>query len=415
MDFRLDPRAEEIRDQVEAFFVEHVLPNHSKWEREVEHEGNARPQFLEDLRSQAFELGLWNMALPALADDEPGTRLTNVEFASVAEVLGRLSWASNVFNCHAPDVPNMEILQMFGTPAQKEEFLKPLLMGQSRSAFAMTEPGVASSDATNIATRIEREGDEYVINGHKWFASGAGNPHCQFLIVVGVTDPEAPRGKQHTMVIVPKDTPGVQVVRNLPVFHHVDVMAPHTELRLDNVRVPTSNRLGHEGGGFLIGQARLGPARIHHCMRAIGRCEILIGLMVERAQKRTAFGRTLDGYSSVQDAIAESRLDLEQARLLVQRTAWRLDRDGNHLARKDISLIKIAVARAFYQIADRGIQIMGALGVTDDTPFASAMAQARAFRIYDGPDEVHLRTVYRLEARERQGDELWSDYTAQRV
>ena len=415
MDFSTAARAAQVHEQVESFFAEHVLPRKEEWEREVEQGGNPQPQFLEELRAQAFELGLWNLALPGLAENEPGTRLTNLEFAPVAEVLGRLSWASNVFNCHAPDVPNMEILQMFGTEAQKQQYLEPLLYGRTRSAFAMTEPGVSSSDATNIATRITRDSDHYRINGHKWFASGAGNPNCSFLIVVGVTDPDAPRGKQHTMVLLPKDTPGVRMVRNLPVFHHVDTLAPHSEVIFEDVTIPVSNRLGDEGGGFLIGQSRLGPARVHHCMRAIGRCEILIGLMVERAAKRTAFGKTLNAYSSVQDAIAESRLELEQARLLVQRTAWRLDNEGNHLARKDISLIKIAVARAYQNIADRGIQILGALGVTDDAPFASAFAQARAFRIYDGPDAVHLRTVYRLEARERQHEELWRHYTANRA
>ncbi|MEM7403929.1 MAG: acyl-CoA dehydrogenase family protein [Pseudomonadota bacterium] len=410
MDFSWSERALEIREQVETFFDERVLPRDADWHREVEVAGNPHPEFLQVLQRDAFELGLWNMALPALADDEPGTRLSNLEFAAVAEVLGKLSWGSQVFNCHAPDVPNMEILQMFGTPEQKAEFLEPLLHARTRSAFAMTEPGVASSDATNIATRIERVGDEYVLNGHKWFATGAGNPRCAFLIVVGVTDPDAARGKRHSMVIVPTSTPGLRIVRNLPVLHHVDTVAPHTELVLEDVRVPVSNRLGDEGGGFLIGQERLGPARVHHCMRAIGRCEVLLGLMLERAGQRRTFGKQLTEYSSVQDAIAESRLELEQARLLVQRTAWMLDRSGNHAARRDISLIKVAVARAYYNIANRGIQIFGAMGLTDDAPFASALAQARAFRVYDGPDEVHNRTVFRLEARERADENLWNRY-----
>ena len=413
MDFEQSERTRDIREQVEAFFAEHILPRDADWHREVEVGGNPKPQFLTELRAKAYELGLWNMALPALTDDEPGTRLSNLEFAGIAEVLGRLPWASLAFNCHAPDVPNMEILQMFGTAEQKQTYLNPLLNGEIRSAFAMTEPGVASSDATNIATRIDREGDEYVLNGHKWFATGAGNPDCRFLIVVGVTDPQAARGKQHSMVIVPTDTQGVTIKRNLAVMHHVDTVAPHSEIVLRDVRVPVKNRLGDEGGGFLIGQARLGPARVHHCMRAIGRCEVLIGLMLERAQNRVAFGRNLAEYSSLQDAVAESRLELEQARLLVQRTAWRLDRDGNHVARKDISLIKIAVARAYENIANRGIQALGALGLTDDAPFASALSQARAFRIYDGPDEVHRRTVYRLEARERAGENLWDRYVHQ--
>jgi acyl-CoA dehydrogenase len=410
VDFSLSERAQTLRAEVTEFFDTSILPRDRDWADQVEHGGDTNPQFLSELRAMAFEKGLWNMALPRLADNEPGTRLSNLEFAHVAEVLGRLSWASMVFNCHAPDVPNMEILQMFGSEEQKATYLEPLLHARTRSSFAMTEPRVGSSDATNIATRIAREGDHYVINGHKWFATGAGNSQCSFLIVVGVTDPNAQRGRQHSMVIVPKDSPGVEIVRNLPVLHHVDVIAPHTELRLNNVRVPVTNRLGEEGDGFLIGQARLGPARVHHCMRAIGHCEVLLGLMIERAHNRVTFGRELSGYSNVQDAIAESRLELEQARLIVQRTAWRLDNEGNHAARKDVSLIKVAVARMYHNIADRGIQMLGALGLTDDAPFASALAKARAFRIYDGPDEVHLRTIFRLEARERQGESLWPHY-----
>ncbi len=410
MDFAISRQARRITDEVEAFFDEEILPRDSDWTHEVERTGDPMPRFVAALQSKAKALGLWNMALPRLGSDEPGTRLSNLEFASVAEVLGRLPWASMVFNCHAPDVPNMEILQMFGTEAQKAAYLAPLLEGQSQSAFAMTEPGVGSSDATNIATRIEREGDDFVINGHKWFATGAGSPRCRFLIVVGVTDTEGARGRQHSMVIVPIDTPGVRIVRNLEVLHHVDIVAPHTELRLENVRVPVTNLLGEEGAGFLIGQARLGPARVHHCMRAIGRCEVLVGLMIERARDRITFGRPIGEYANIQDAIAESRMELEQARLLVQRTAWRLDNEGNREARKDISLIKVAVARAYHNIANRGIQIFGAMGLTNDTPFAQALAQARAFRIYDGPDEVHLRTVYRLEAREREGEQLTARY-----
>lgn len=406
MDFAPSEKASAIRDDVEQFFNGHILPCDPEWHRYVEEHGDGEPPFMAELKRQAYARGLWNMALPRLADDEPGTRLSNLEFAFVAEILGRLPWASEVFNCHAPDVPNMEILQMFATPAQKSRYLHPLLQGTSRSAFAMTEPGVGSSDATNIATRITRDGDAYVINGHKWFASGAGNPRCDFLIVVGQTNPEAPRGKQHSMVIVPRDTPGLEVLRNLPVLHHVDRAAPHTELRLTDVRVPVENLLGSEGEGFVIGQSRLGPARVHHCMRAIGRCEVMLRLMVERAAQRETFGRHLQSYSNVQDWIAESRMELEQARLLVQKTAWLLDTVGNRQARKEISLIKVAVARAYHNIANRGIQVFGAMGMTDDAPFAAALAQARAFRIYDGPDEVHLRTIFRLEAREAAAADL---------
>lgn len=409
MDFEIGGQIKEIVDRVESLFQQEILPADAEYSAAVA-AGDLEPPTLKRLKKRAFEEGLWNMALPALAEDEPGTRLTNLEFASVAEILGRIGWASEVFNCHAPDVPNMEILQMFGTPEQKERYLTPLLHGETRSSFAMTEPDVASSDANNIATRIERRGDSYVLNGRKWFATGAANPKCSFLIVVGVTDPDAPRGRTHSMVIVPKDAPGVTVVRKIPVMHHVEQVTPHTELLLEDVEVPVSNRLGDEGAGFLIGQARLGPARVHHCMRAIGRCEVLIRLMVERAGQRRTFGADLRDYSSVQDGIAESRMDLEQARLLVQRTAWRLDREGNKLARKDISLIKVAVARAYHNIAQRGIQIFGAAGLTDDTPFASALAQARAFRIYDGPDEVHLRTIFRLEEKDGEGLNYTKEY-----
>ncbi|ANK80778.1 MAG: acyl-CoA dehydrogenase [Rhizobiales bacterium NRL2] len=410
MDFEADAMTQEIADRVETIFRAEILPRRADYDRAVDVDGDLEPEFLKALKRRAFAEGLWNMALPRLADDEPGTRLTNLQFAPIAEILGRVGWASEVFNCHAPDVPNMEILQMFATPEQKARYLAPLLLGETRSSFAMTEPDVASSDANNIATRIERRGDRYVVNGRKWFATGAANPKCSFLIVVGVTDPGAPRGRTHSMVLVPKDAPGVTVVRKIPVMNHVEHVTPHTELLLADVEVPVENRLGDEGAGFLIGQARLGPARVHHCMRAIGRCEVLIRLMVERAASRRTFGTDLRDYSSVQDAIADSRLALEQARLLVQRTAWRLDREGNKLARKDISLIKIAVARAYHDICQRGIQIFGAMGLTDETPFAESLSQARAFRIYDGPDEVHLRTVFRLEEKEGDGLNCSKDY-----
>lgn len=404
MDFTPSDLAVAMGDQVEAFYRAEILPRNADWYHEVEVKGGHTAAFMADLKAKAFAQGLWNMALPRLADDEPGTRLNNLDFAHVAEILGRLSWASEVFNCHAPDVPNMEILQMFATESQKDRYLRPLLMGETRSSFAMTEPDVASSDATNIATRIEERGDQLIINGRKWFATGAANPDCSFLIVVGLSDPDAARGRGHSMVIVPKDTPGLTIVRSLPVLHHVDRVTPHTELLFEDVVVPVENRLGGPGDGFLIGQARLGPARIHHCMRAIGSCEILLRLMIERARTRQTFGQSVRDYANFQDAVAESRMELEQARLLVQRTAWRLDNEGNKTARKDVSLIKVAVARTYYNIANRGMQVFGAMGMTNDTPFAAALAQARAFRIYDGPDEVHFRTIFRLEESEVIGD-----------
>jgi len=409
MDFEPDAATREITDRVEHFYQQRILPTDQAY-RDAVASGDLEPDCLKGLKQAAYAEGLWNMALPHLADSAPGTRLSNLQFAPVAEILGRLGWASEVFNCHAPDVPNMEILQMFGTPDQQARYLSPLLMAETRSSFAMTEPDVASSDANNIATRIERRGDRYVINGRKWFATGAANPKCSFLVVVGVSDPEGPRGRTHSMVIVPTDAPGLTIVRKIPVMNHIEQVTPHTELLLEDVEVPLENLLGDEGAGFLIGQARLGPARVHHCMRAIGRCEVLIRLMVERAARRRTFGTDLRDYANVQDAISESRMALEQARLLVQRTAWRLDREGNKLARKDISLIKIAVARTFHDICQRGIQIFGAMGLTDDTPFASSLAQARAFRIYDGPDEVHLRTIFRLEEKDGEGLNYMNDY-----
>ena len=413
--FDLPAKALSVRDQVEAFFDARILPNHALWQQQAA-EGQPITDIEKTLRAEAKSLGLWNMALPRLADDEPGLRLSNLEFTGVAEVLGRLEWASRVFNCHAPDVPNMELLQLFGSEEQKATWLQPLLEGEFGSAFAMTEPDAASSDPTNLATRIERDGDEWVINGRKWFASNGSHANCRFLIVVGVTDPEGPKSQRQSLVIVPVDTHGVRFVRNLPVFSHRSPHNTHPELALENVRVPLDAMLGEQGAGFAIGQARLGPARLHHCMRAIGECEVLISLMVKRSQERSTFGQRIDSYSSTREAVALSRIELDQARLLVQQAAHLLDTVGNKTARKQISMIKVAVARCYQSIADRAIQLFGARGVTDDTPAAKAFTRARAFRIYDGPDEVHLQTISRLEASEQdfEGLEqyLSSDYYA---
>ena len=398
--FDLPAKALSVREQVEAFFDARILPNHGLWQQQAT-EGQPIPDIEKALRAEAKALGLWNMALPRLGDDEPGLRLSNLEFTGVAEVLGRLEWASRVFNCHAPDVPNMELLQLFGSEKQKATWLQPLLEGEFGSAFAMTEPDAASSDPTNLATRIERDGDEWVINGRKWFASNGSHANCRFLIVVGVTDPEGPKSQRQSLVIVPVDTHGVRFVRNLPVFSHSSPHNTHPELVLENVRVPVDAMLGEQGAGFAIGQARLGPARLHHCMRAIGECEVLISLMVKRSQARSTFGQRIDSYSSTREAVALSRIELDQARLLVQQAAHLLDTIGNKMARKQISMIKVAVARCYQSIADRAIQLFGARGVTDDTPAARAFTRARAFRIYDGPDEVHLQTISRLEASEQ--------------
>ena len=398
--FELPQRAIDTAAQVESFFQRRVLPSNRLWEQQAK-AGQAVPDILRVLRAEAKELGLWNMALPRLTDDEPGLGLTNLEFTAVAEILGRLEWASHVFNCNAPDVPNMELLQLFGNEEQKRQWLTPLLEGEIGSAFAMTEPYAASSDPTNLETRIERDGDEFVINGRKWFATNASNANCELLILVGVTDPTAAKSQRQSLVLIPRNTPGIEVVRNLTVFDHMSETNLHLELVFTNVRVPASNLLGEEGAGFAIGQARLGPARLHHCMRAIGECEVLISLMVKRSQSRSTFGKRIDEYSSTQAAISLSRIELDQCRLLVQRAAHLLDTVGNKSARKQISMIKVAVAKIYQDIADRCIQLFGARGVTGDTPAARAFGKARAFRIYDGPDEVHLQTIARLEAGEQ--------------
>ncbi len=398
--FELPEKAHQVKAQVEQFFLDRILPNNHLWTAQA-HAGQPVPEIEQTLRAQAKALGLWNMALPRLGDDEPGMRLTNLEFTAVAEVLGRLEWASRVFNCHAPDVPNMELLQLFASDAQKARWLTPLLEGEIGSAFAMTEPGVASSDPANLATTMVREGDQWVINGRKWFASNGSHENCRLLIAVGVTDTDGPKSRRQSLVLVPTDTPGIRLVRNLPVFSHLSAHNTHPELVFDNVRVPVANLLGEEGAGFAIGQARLGPARLHHCMRAIGECEVLISLMIKRSQERTTFGQRIDEYSSTREAIALSRIELDQNRLLVQQAAHLLDTVGNKIARKQISMIKVAVARTYQAIADRTIQLYGARGVTDDTPAARAFSRARAFRIYDGPDEVHLQTISRLEASEQ--------------
>ena len=403
--FELPAKAIEVRDEVEGFFNARVLPNNKLW-LEQAHSGQSTPDIERTLRVEARELGLWNMALPRLTENEPGTRLSNLEFAGVAEVLGRLEWASRVFNCHAPDVPNMELLQLFATQQQTQKWLNPLLEGEFGSSFAMTEPGVASSDPVNLETTIVRDGDEYVINGRKWFASNASHESAQLIILVGVTDENAKKSKRQSMILIPRHARGVEIVRNLPVFEHQSSTNLHPELTFTNVRVPVENLLGEAGDGFSMGQARLGPARLHHCMRAIGECEVLISLMLKRSTERTTFGKRIDEYSSTQEAISLSRIELDQCRLLVLQAAHLIDTVGNKVARKQISMIKVAVARVYQQIADRAVQLYGAMGVTNDTPAARAFGKARAFRIYDGPDEVHLQTIARLEAGEQSLDNL---------
>jgi acyl-CoA dehydrogenase len=403
MDFNFTPKSLALQDEVEAFFRARILPRNHDWQAHVAAHGVA-PPFLEELKREARELGLWNLGLPDLKDDQPGTRLTNLEFAPLAAIMGRLPWAPIVFNCNAPNVPNMEVLQKFGTPEQKRQWLDPLLAGKIWTAFGMTEPDVASSDARNIRTRIRRDGSDYVIDGRKWFISGASHPDCRMILLVGMTDPEGTAAARHSIVLVPRETAGLEIVRPLPIFGRGEDGGAPVELRLTNVRVPQSNLLGEEGAGFAMGQARLGVARIHHCMRSLGSCDVLLQLMRERAANRRAFGRPIGDFANVQDSIALSRIELEQAKLLVYKAAWLLDNGGAEAARREISMIKVAVARCYSAIADRAVQIFGAAGVSDDTPVAAAYTAARAMRIYDGPDEVHLRTLFRLEPQEIVGE-----------
>jgi acyl-CoA dehydrogenase len=406
MDFEASERSRELARRLTDFVDDHVLPRNAEWHRGVA-AGVFPPPFMEDLKALAREEGLWNLFLPTLDATEPGTALSNLDYAPLAEIMGRVPWSSEVFNCNAPDTGNMELLHRFSTPEQYERWLAPLLAGRIRSCFAMTEPDVASSDATNIRTTIRRDGDSYVIDGRKWFITNAAHPACRVAIVLGVSadGEEAPRHARHSMVLVPMDAPGLTVVRNIPVMNHV---APegHCEVLFRDVRVPASNLLGEEGQGFMMAQARLGPGRIHHCMRTIGQCEVALELMCDRALERRTFGKYLADYANVQEWIAESRIEIDMARLLVLKAAWKLDAIGNQAARVDVSAIKVVAARLQTRVLDRAIQVFGAMGLTPDTPLADLWTWGRALRFADGPDEVHLRTVARDElgrARENPG------------
>ena len=402
MDFEYSPKVRALQEQLSAFMRDHVLPADPEFRRIAE-AGEYPLAIVEDLKARAREQGLWNLFLPTLREDEPGTRLTNLEYAPLAEIMGRVPWASEVFNCSAPDTGNMEVLHLFATEEQRRRWLDPLLRGEIRSCVAMTEPDTASSDPTNIATSIRREGDEYVINGRKWFITGAVHPNCALFLVMGRQEDRADKGphERHSIILVPKDTPGVTVLRNIPIMGH---HAPegHCEVLFRDVRVPLDARLGEEGAGFAMMQARLGPGRIHHCMRTIGQCEVALELIADRAQERVAFGRRLSEYSNIQDWIAESRIEIDQARLLVLRAAWRMDREGNRAARVDVSAIKVAAARLQTRVVDRAMQVFGAAGLTPDTPLAHLWTWGRALRFVDGPDEVHLRTIARAELKRRQ-------------
>jgi acyl-CoA dehydrogenase len=388
------PRAAELYEAMLAFLRERVLPaeaDYSAYRRKAGPEDHSVPPVVEELKEEARRRGLWNLFLPA----ESG--LTQLEYAPIAELSG---WSPELapesINCAAPDTGNMELLHLLGTPAQQQEWLEPLLAGRIRSAFAMTEPDVASSDATNITTRIERDGDDYVITGRKWWISNGMDPRLAFFIVMGKTDPDAPVHQQQTMVIVPADAPDVTVVRDLPVFGRHD-RPGHVEMRFEGVRVPRTNVLGVEGGGFAAAQARLGPGRIHHCMRALGAAERALALLVQRANSRVAFGKPLAEQGMLQQQVAESRLEIEQARLLCHAACAVIDAQGNKAARHLVSLAKVAVPRAAGAVIDRAIQVHGGAGVSDDTPLAAMYGLHRAMRLFDGPDEVHLRTVARAE------------------
>ncbi|GAA2886419.1 acyl-CoA dehydrogenase [Actinoplanes cyaneus] len=393
MDFEFDATTEDYRKRLLAFMDEHVYPAEDEYH--AGGDGWEAPPVLEDLKNAAKAAGLWNLFLPG----EHGAGLTNLQYAPLAEIMGRSpAIAPPALNCNAPDTGNMEVLAEFGTPAQQEQWLKPLLEGSIRSAFAMTEPQVASSDATNIGTRIERDGDEYVINGRKFYITGAMNPNCKIFIVMGKTDPDADRHVQQSQILVPRDTPGLTIKRGMTVFGYTDGdHGGHAELLFENVRVPASNLIGVEGGGFAISQARLGPGRIHHCMRLIGMAERGLELMCRRALERTPFGKPLAEQGVIQDWIAESRVRIEQARLLVLKAAWLMDTVGNKGAHTEIQAIKIVVPQTVEWILDKAIQAHGALGTSQDTPLAHLWVSARTLRLADGPDEVHKRSLARRE------------------
>jgi acyl-CoA dehydrogenase len=397
MDFSPTPKVRELQTKVTAFMEEHIYPAESKVAAEIEASGDPHhhPQCIEDLKKRARAAGLWNLFLP---DNTYGAGLTNLEYAPLSEIMGRSPIASQVFNCSAPDTGNMEILAEFGSSEQKKQWLEPLLAGEIRSCFSMTEPAVASSDPTNLQTRAVRDGDEYVITGRKWFTSNAYHPHCRIAIVMAVTDPEAAPHRRATMILVPTNTPGFEMLRSLPVFDYVGE-GGHAEVRYNDVRVPVMHRLGEEGSGFAIAQARLGPGRIHHCMRAIGGAERALELLCQRAASRVAFGSRLIDKQTVQNWIADSRMQIDQARLLTLYTAWKMDTVGKKEARQEISMIKVIAANCFLDVLDRAIQVHGAAGVTNDTPLARMWAHARTLRIVDGPDEVHKMVIARREVR----------------
>ncbi|WP_427918138.1 acyl-CoA dehydrogenase family protein [Streptomyces sp. cg40] len=395
MDFGLSPKADELRSRMAAFMAEYVLPAEDVYDRQLAEADDPHelPPVMRELKEKARAEGLWNLFL---AHGETGAGLTNLEYAPLAELAGRSIIGPEVFNCSAPDTGNMELLALFGTPEQQDRWLRPLLAAEIRSCFAMTEPEVASSDARNIRTRITRDGDEYVVDGHKWYTSGILDPDCRLIILMGVTDPDAPSYRRQSMLLIPRDTPGITVLRDLPMFGYTD-RCGHGDVLFENVRVPVSSMLGGEGDGFALAQGRLGPGRMHYAMRAVGFAERALELMCRRTLTRTAFGGPLAERGVVREWIARSRIEIEQLRLLVLKSAWLMDTQGNAAARTEVAAIKVAALEVAHRVVDRAVQAHGAAGVSDDTVLARLYAITRALRIADGPDEVHLRTVARRE------------------
>jgi acyl-CoA dehydrogenase len=397
MDFAPSPTSRALQQRLQRFMDDLVLPSLPEWHRWAD-AGVYPLDVVEPLKAQARALGLWNLFLPSLREDQPGTRLTHLDYAPLAETMGRVPWSAEVFNCSAPDSGNIELLQLFASPAQRERWLDPLLAGAIRSCFAMSEPDVASSDPTQLETSIARDGEQLVLNGRKWFITGAAHPLCRLALVMGRRAEADPgdRHHAHSIVLVPMDAPGLVVERNIPVFDHQGLDG-HCEIVLRDLRVPADHLLGEAGAGFAMAQARLGPGRVHHAMRSIGQCELALELMCERALERRAFGGRVGDFANVQDWIAWSRLEIDQARLLVLRAAWRLDREGHAVARVDASAIKLVTAQLQTRVLDRAIQVFGAMGLSPDTPLARLWAWGRALRLLDGPDEVHLRSLAREE------------------
>jgi acyl-CoA dehydrogenase len=394
MNFEYSEKTKELERGLRAFMDQHIYPNEQRFYEEIERNRWQATRIIEELKPKARGAGLWNLFLP---EDENGAGLTNLEYAPLCEIMGRSPLAPEVFNCSAPDTGNMEVLARYGTPEQRDRWLKPLLAGEIRSCFAMTEPNVASSDATNISAIIVRDGNNYLINGRKWWASGAGDPRCKIAIFMGKTDPAAPAHKQQSMILVPMDSPGVKIIRLLTVYGYDHAPHGHAEIAFENVRVPVSNLLLGEGRGFEIAQGRLGPGRIHHCMRCIGVAERALETMCKRVQARVAFGKTLAEQGTIRADIAKSRMEIEQARLLTLKAADMMDRVGNKAARAEIAMIKVVAPRVTLRVLDRAIQAHGGAGVSQDTFLASAWANVRTLRLADGPDEVHTESIAKWE------------------